>query len=324
MATPPVSTGGGGGLPRNHAHSRAGNLAPDDVGFDEHSNDEDDPQKGRHCACRQLADRVHRDVRTVDLDGAGRRPALTQHLVDQYRKHGAETASDDTAAAAEDRRSADDHRGNHDEFGAEAELRCHTLVLGDCHETRERGAQRRHEIGAHAHPAGRDAGIGRGLLVAASGECLIAPACLGKDDRAGGGNHQEDHDLVVEAEGIRLTDLEKCSVFLGLRGIGDVLAAGEAEHQAAADKEHGQGRNERRHPQYRHQQAVDQPEDHAEKATEQERRGQPIVIVGRREDNRKGDADKPVDRADGQVYVLVDDDKCHAYGHHAVAGGIAQ
>ena len=46
--------------------------------------------------------------------------------------------------------------------------------------------------------------------------------------------------------------------------------------------------------------------------------------MGRREDNREGDADEPEGRADRQVDVLVDDDEGHADGHDAVAGGIAQ
>ena len=140
----------------------------------------------------------------VDLDGPGRRPALAQHLVDEHREHGAEAASDHPAPAAEDRSAADDDGGDHDQFGAEAELRRHALVLGNRHEAGQRRAQRRQEIGADAHPARWNAGIDRRLLVAAGGECLIAPARLGQHERADDGDDKENHDLIVEAEGIGL------------------------------------------------------------------------------------------------------------------------
>ena len=57
------------------------------------------------------------------------------------------------------------------------------LVLGDRHQAGERGAERGEQIGADAHPARRDAGVDRGLLVAAGGEGLVAPAGLGEHER---------------------------------------------------------------------------------------------------------------------------------------------
>ena len=48
---------------------------------------------------------------------------------------------------------------------------------------------------------------------------------------------------------------------------GDVLAAGQAEDQAAADEQHRQRRDERRHLENRHQHAVGQADDEAERKT---------------------------------------------------------
>ena len=58
------------------------------------------------------------------------------------------------------------------------------LVLRDRHQAGDRGAERDEQVGADPHPAGRDAGIDRGLLVAAGGEGLVAPAGLGEHEGA--------------------------------------------------------------------------------------------------------------------------------------------
>jgi hypothetical protein len=43
-----------------------------------------------------------------------------------------------------------------------------------------------------------------------------------------------------------------------------------------------------------------------------------------REGDREDGRHQPVGGADGEVEILVDDDECHADGHDAIAGGIAQ
>ena len=184
------------------------------------------------------------DFLAVDHDGAGDRPALAQHLVDEHGQRGAEAGADDPAATAQDGGAADDDGGDDDQLGGKAGLRGDALVLGDRHQSGERGAERRQKIGADAHPARRDAGIDRRLLVAAGREGLITPARLGQRDRAKRDDDQGDRDLVVEAEGVGLAQVEECRKIAGLDGIADRLSAGEAEHDAAPDQQHGQGRDE--------------------------------------------------------------------------------
>ena len=86
-----------------------------------------------------------------------------------------------------------------------------------------RGAERRQQIGADAHPAGRDAGIDRGLLVAAGREGLVAPARLGEHEGADDDDHQRDRDLVVEAEGVGLAEVEELGIVARLHRIADRL-----------------------------------------------------------------------------------------------------
>ena len=84
---------------------------------------------------------------------------------------------------------------------------------------------------------------------------------------------EEDEDLVVEAPGIVLAEQEEFRMFLGLADERDGLAAGQPGDDAAADEEHGQGRDEGRNAQDRDEGAVDQSD------------GQPD---GQRPDDRDG------------------------------------
>ena len=102
----------------------------------------------------------------------------------------AEAGAEHAAAAAEDRGAADDHRGDDDQFQALAVLGDDALVLGDLHQAGERGAEGRQQVGAHAHPARRDAGIGRRLLVAAGREGLVARRVFASSDRADDGDER--------------------------------------------------------------------------------------------------------------------------------------
>ncbi len=126
-------------------------AAANEPGFDQDGDDEDDAEKRRHGARRQLRHRRHlRRLAAAEIDGAGDRHAFPQNLVDQSDQDGAEAGAEDPAAAAENRRSADDHRRDHDQFHAEAGQRVGVLVLRDAHQTRGHRAERGEHVGAHA------------------------------------------------------------------------------------------------------------------------------------------------------------------------------
>ena len=140
-----------------------------------------------------------------------------------------EARADHPAAPAEDRRAADHHRGDGDEFGADAVGRIGVLALRDVHQARDDGAQRGQDVGAHAHEARVDAGVARRLLVAAGG--VGRPADRRVGERHGGDrrDHQENDDLVVEAQRVVLAEPEEVAESLRLDLERDVLAAGQAE-----------------------------------------------------------------------------------------------
>src|SRR5688572_10329786 len=192
-----------------------------DIGLDQDRQQQQRAEQGRDGPDRQLGDGGDFDVLAVDLHDAGGRPALAQHLVDHHGQHGAEARADHSAAAAQDRRAADDDGGDHEQYGGEAGLRRDALVPGDCHQYHIGGAERRQQVGADAQPAGRDAGIDRGLLVAAGGESLVAPASLGEHERADDDDHQRDRDLVVEAESVGLAQIKELRILARLHRIAD-------------------------------------------------------------------------------------------------------
>ena len=112
-------------------------------------------------------------------------------------------------------------------------------------------------------------------------------------------------------------------MLLGLAEEGDRLAAGQAGDDAAADEEDGQRRDEGRNAQHRDQRAVDEPDEQSDGQGPDDRRKQAAVEIGRREGDRKDRRGQPVERADRQIEILVDDDEGHADRHHAVARGVA-
>ena len=59
IATPPTSSGGGGGVPRSRAQRRGSTLAADEPGLDQHRDEQDQAEEGRHRAGRQLGHRLH-------------------------------------------------------------------------------------------------------------------------------------------------------------------------------------------------------------------------------------------------------------------------
>ena len=176
--------GSGGGAPRMRGPEAGEHAAADDIRLDQHGDDEDAADEGRDGAGGQRVVGLHGHRLAVDHQRPGDRHALAQHLVDEHDQQGAEEAAEDAAATAEDRCAADDHRGDDDQFGAEAGLGRDALVLGDRHQSGDRGAQRGEQEAADAHPARRDAGVDRRLLVAAGGEGLVAPAGLGEHNGA--------------------------------------------------------------------------------------------------------------------------------------------
>ena len=141
-----------------------------------------------------------------------------------------------------------------------ASLLCATFINPASH-----GAQRGQDIGAHAHEAGVDAGVARRLLVAARRVGRPAERRIGEGDRRDRRNDQEDDDLIVEAERVDFAEAEEVGVIVRLDLEGDVLAAGQAEDDAAADEQHGQRGDEGGHLEDRDEKAVDQPDGQAER-----------------------------------------------------------
>ena len=125
-------------------------LAADHPGLDQHGRQQDQAEEGRDGAGRQGGHRLDLHLLVADLERAGDRHALAQHLVDQHDQHRAQARAEHAAAAAQDRGAADDHGGDDDQLGAQAVLRGDALVLGDVHQAGERGAQRRQDEAADA------------------------------------------------------------------------------------------------------------------------------------------------------------------------------
>ena len=202
------------------------------------------PAGREKCACTSIGS-------PLIIRHAGDRHALAQHLVDEDGQQRAEEAAEHAAASAEDRGAADDDGRDDDQLGAETALRGCALVLRDGHQAGDGRAERGEEIGADAHPARRNAGVDRRQLVAACGERLVAPAGLGEHDGADRDDDQRERDLIVEAPGVELAELEEPVIVARLDRIEDRLAAGQPEDEAAADEEHRQRGDEGRHAQER-------------------------------------------------------------------------
>ncbi len=168
----------------------------------------------------------------------------------------------------------------------------------------------------------RDAGIDRRLLVAAGGEGLVAPARLGEHARRRPRRRRAKIRIwLLKPRALVSPRWKNQRIFSRLGRIGDRLAAGQAEHDAAADEQHRQRGDEGRHLQDGHQHAVDEADRRPEQQAEQAPPG-PMPRsrkVGANSD-REDHADEPVGRADRQIEILVDDDEGHADRHDAVAG----
>ena len=324
MATPPRSGMTGAGQtahPRPHSCENATAHQPR---LDQHRNDQDDAEKRRHCSGRQLRNRGDFHLLVADLNDAGDRHAFAQHLVDQADEDRAKARSDHAPAAAEDRRAADNHRGDDDELGAKAECRVGILALGEIHQPGDDGAERGQQVGAHPNEARVDAGVAGGLFVPSNGIGRPAIRRIGEGDRADRRDDDEDDDLVVEAERVDLADAEEGGIFVRLEFERDVLAAGQAKDDAAADEQGRQRRDERRHLENRDEKAVGQADEEAKGKTGDDGGRDVEVEIARREQHakeRRGQAER---RADGKVELLIDQNERHADGHDAVARSIAQ
>ena len=302
----------------------------DNQRFDQHRDNQQDADKGRNGAGGEREDCLDLHLLAVDHGDAGYGQALAQHLVDEDGEEGTDETADDTAAAAENGGAADDHGGDDDQLGAEPVLRGDALVLRDRHQARNRRAQRRQQVGTHPHPPRRNAGIDRGLLVAAGSEGFVAPPRLGEHDGADRDDRQRNRNLVVEPKqavarpGVELAELEEPAIVRSLQRIKNRLPAGQAENEPSADEQYGQRRDERGHAQERDQYAVDEADQCAEQEANQDRREDAEIVVVGVEHVGEGDTDQAVGRADRQVEILVGDDEGHADRHDRVARGIAE
>jgi hypothetical protein len=113
-----------------------------DVGLDQNGRDEQNTDERRHHTSRQREDSLHLDGFAVDDFDAGNRQAFAQHLIDENRQECADETANDAATPAKDRRAADNHRGDDDQFGVESRLWGDALVLRRRHERRNGGAKR--------------------------------------------------------------------------------------------------------------------------------------------------------------------------------------
>ncbi len=298
-------------------------IAPDQPRLDQHGDDQNKPEKGRDGSGRELSDRLHLHLDVIDHDSARGRVAFAQNLVDEDDEDDPQHAAKNTAAAAENRSATDDHGSDDDQFEALPRLSNQGTVLGHLHHARHRRAEGRQQIGAHAHPVRRDAGIVRGKLVAAGGEGLIAGGCLGEQDDAHDGEQGKDEDLIVEPPSVVFADEEEFRMLLGFGEERYGLAAGNPGDNAAADEKYGQRGDERRHAQDGDKGAVDEPDEKPDGEGPGNSHKQAGVEIGGREAHRKHRRGEPVERANRQIEILVDDDEGHADRHHAIARGIA-
>ena len=146
-------------------------------------------------------------ISIVRVVGMPSRSSLSISTISERAEHRA----DDPAAAAEDAGAADDHRGDHDQLGAEARLAVGALGLGDREQAGDHGGQRGDHERADAHEVGVDAAqVGRGE-VAAGRVGLVAPARAREDDAADQRHADKHDDLVAEAEAVHLADREQAA-----------------------------------------------------------------------------------------------------------------
>ena len=131
-------------------------------------------------------------------------------------------------------------------------------------------------------------------------------------------------DLVVEAEGVGLAEVEEQRMLPRLVGIVDRLPVGQREHEAAADEQHRQRGDEAGNLQDGDEHAVQQADPRAQQQAEQDRGHDAEVEEARGEQPGEDHRHQAVGGADREVEVLVDDDEGHADGDDADAGRVAQ
>ena len=160
-----------------------------------------------------------------------------------------------------------------------------------------RRAERREQVGAHAHPARRDAGIGRRLLVAAGREGLVAHPRLGEQERRRSTAKMTKTKIwLLKPQELFSPMLKKIGISLALCDVGDGLAAGEPGDEAAADEEDGQRGDEGGHPQDGDQRAVDRGRRAGRSTSAQAIAGDEArVEIGRREGDREDDRGQAVE-----------------------------
>ncbi len=137
MAMPPIS--------RRRRHRLAAQARPqpaervpaDQPRLDQHRDDQDQAEEGRHRAraaswATELIFISTSPTFIIRVTGTPSRSTLS---ISTTRMH-AERAAEDAAAAAEDRGAADDHRGDDDELQPLRRLRDHAAVLGHLHQRR--------------------------------------------------------------------------------------------------------------------------------------------------------------------------------------------
>lgn len=150
------------------------------------------------------------------------------------------------------------------------------------------------------------------MLVAPGGEGLVAPSGFGEHTSAQDGDDSEDRDLVIEAEDIRLTQMEEKRIALRLVGIVDCLTMRQGEHEAAADEKHCQRRNKCRHFQDGHEHAVGQANHRAQERAKDRRRDEVEIEKTRRKKPGENHRDQTVGGPNRKIDIPVGNDESHS------------
>ena len=274
IATVPTSTGGGS-VPRRRASRRGISLRRMIQGSISTAASRIRPRKAGTAPGRQGGHGLHLHLLVADLERARDRHALAQHLVDQHDQDRTQARAEHPAAPAQDRGAADDHRGDDDQLGAQAVLRGDALVLGDVHQAGQRGAQGGEHEAADAHavacrcrhtrPPARCRRRRRSRSPSGCGPARSPPTTA---------TSTKTRIWLLKPSALPSPSAKNANS-LRLDLVGDGLAAGQAQHQAAADEQHGERGDERRHLEPGDQHAVDQADREAGAEADREPRPRP-------------------------------------------------